>query len=212
MRAGRPATPAALRVNRPACDQMFGRIQERLARRRQDDRAAAALHQRRAGPGLQRADAPAESRVGDMAQFRRTGEAARLGQEQKVFKPLRFHGQNLWFSFAPLPAAWRAWPGPRATRPGPERRQAHRRVTNQRDRPCRPRAARRVSSLRARRRGRAIQAPMRCAPACARLISRHPSARSSHIRPSASTCRPTEEQLMAVVLEGPSGGYQARRT
>ena len=43
-----------------------------------------AVNQVDAGPGFQRLDAPRKGRLGDVAQLRRAGEAARLGEADKV--------------------------------------------------------------------------------------------------------------------------------
>ena len=74
--------------------QLLSRVFKGLACRRQAYRAAAGLDQRRARPGFKRTNAPTKGGVGDMAQLCRTGKAALLGQEQKVFQPFALHGQR----------------------------------------------------------------------------------------------------------------------
>ncbi|CPN11067.1 Uncharacterised protein [Bordetella pertussis] len=75
-------------------DDLAGRLQQGFALRRQHDRRAAALDQRRAGPGLQRADAPPEGRMRDVAQLGRAHEAAGLRQRDQVFEEFQVgHGK-----------------------------------------------------------------------------------------------------------------------
>ena len=71
-------------------------VQKRLARSRELDGAGLSLDQRRARPGLQRANAAPKGRVGDMAQLGRAGEAALLRQRHEVLQPFQLHGRGSW--------------------------------------------------------------------------------------------------------------------
>ncbi len=89
-------------VGRPQRQPRFlQRMQRRLRRLQelptlggQPDRKHAAIDQRRAGPHFDRLHAAAERRWGDVAQFGGAGEAAGLGQTDKVFEPTDMHGQG----------------------------------------------------------------------------------------------------------------------
>ena len=89
---------------------LLGGVAKGFTGRGEANRPAARFDQRRSSPCLQRTNAPAKRRMGDMAQLCRTGEAALLSQKQKVFQPFALHGQSLpWLSSGLQPAAWRAW-------------------------------------------------------------------------------------------------------
>ena len=80
---------------REVAHHLPGGVQKTLPGRREGDGASAPLHQRRARPGLQRADAAAKRGVGDMPQLGGTGEAALLRQHDEVFQPFQLHRRLL---------------------------------------------------------------------------------------------------------------------
>ena len=73
---------------------LLGGVAKGFAGRGETNRPATCFDQRRSSPCLQRTNAPAKGGMGDMAQLGRTGEAALLSQEQKVFQPFALHGQR----------------------------------------------------------------------------------------------------------------------
>ena len=70
-----------------AADDIPRRRQKHLAARGQTDRVRGTVHQRRAGPHFQRADAAAEGRLGEIPRFRRAGKTPAFGKGGEVLKP-----------------------------------------------------------------------------------------------------------------------------
>ena len=64
---------------------------ELVAGDRQGDTLDATAEQRGPDPVLQRLDAAAERRLGDMARLGRTREVGVLGQRREVLEPVQFH-------------------------------------------------------------------------------------------------------------------------
>ncbi len=81
---------------REVAHHLPGGVQKTLPGGREGDGPPAPLHQRRARPDLQRADAPAKGGVGHMPQLGGAGEAALLRQHDEVLQPLELHGRVVW--------------------------------------------------------------------------------------------------------------------
>ena len=83
------AAPAHLvqvahQARRPLAQVLAGGVQHHPLRRAHD--------QRRPDPGLQRPDAAAEGRLGDVPRLRRPGEVPVLRQREEVLEPVQLHG------------------------------------------------------------------------------------------------------------------------
>ena len=83
-----------------AAQDVFGHRAECLAGRGEFERVGGALEQGGAQPFLQRLDAAAQGRLGDVAAFGGTGEAALLGDGYEILQPDQVHDTVLSLNHA----------------------------------------------------------------------------------------------------------------